>query len=471
MARQVDTSDNPAACPWCGAENQAAGSFCRVCRRVITRLPRWAQAGRRRRWRFTWRRLLLWGTATILLGLIAWLNYPFLPDPVILLFRRPTTSLASTSAPGQWAMSGGELQQRSYVASPAAQPAGRVAWSADLGEFTRSAPAVVDGVVYIGGHFRVVALEAATGRLLWDKPTTGPVQSSLAVAGENLYLGLLDHRVLALDRQTGEVRWEFQTGDIITASPVVAGGMAYLGSWDGAIYALDAATGRRIWGRQTQGPVRYSAAIHGGVLFAGSNDGSLYILNARTGQSRLRFRTPAPIAGPPVVGDGLVYFISGGVTYAVDAGARDLPGQHYLNLVWAQLWVWQVPGVPRPRGQPGGRWRFSPLKPDQGIISAPAATPEAFYVGDLEGNLYARDLQRGTELWRAQARGGVVASPLAAGDRIYVGDRAGFLYALDRQRGEVIWQLSLGSPIEVAPAFAAGRLYLRTTDGRLHAVE
>jgi outer membrane protein assembly factor BamB len=269
-----------------------------------------------------------------------------------------------------------------------------------------------------------------------------------------LYLGLLDHRLIALDAQTGELRWEFMTQDIVTASPVVARGMVYAGSWDGFIYALDAATGELIWQREAHNSVRPSVAVQDGTLFATDDGGNLYILDARTGQEQLMFRTPDSGIASPVAANGLVYFPSGGRVYAVDAHTKEIPGQYLLKQVWAQFWLWQVPGVPRPPGQQGGLWRFSPEDPERGIIAVPALTPEALYVGDIQGNFYAQDALSGAELWRFQARGGIVISPVVVGDTVYFASREGLLYALDRFTGETIWYLSLESPIEVSPVFA-----------------
>lgn len=457
-------------CSWCGAENpDASGRFCQGCGRVIVRLPTWA-TGRRRRL-LTRPRIMWLGTLAALVGLVLWLNYPFFPDPVILLSKRPTTKLSSDSLPDQWSMDGRDIQQSRYVATASHQPVGRKLWSRELGEPTGSAPAVVNGTVYIGGHFKIVALDGETGRTVWEKETTGPVQSSPAVAGGNLYVGFLDHRLVALEREGGKLRWEFKTQDVITASPVVANGMVYIGSWDGFVYALDADTGRLIWKQQTEGPIRSPAAIHDGILFASSNHGILHVLNARTGQSRLRFRTPGPALEPTTVANGLAYFPSGGVLYAVASGAREIPGQYQFKQVWAQFFIWQVPGIPRPPGQQGGRWRFSPEKISKGYASSLAAAPDAIYVGDTRGNFYARHASQGTELWQFRAGGSIVGSPVIVGTRVYFGAKDGFLYALDRASGQMAWRHSLGAPIEVAPVFAGGRLYLRTADGRLHAIE
>jgi outer membrane protein assembly factor BamB len=470
VAQRNRVSDRTLTCRWCGAPEQVVGSFCQNCGRAIVRVPEWAGPLRGRRRVFTGRRVALFSILLVFLGFVLWLNFPFIPDPVILLFKGPTASLTSDSQPSQWSTSGRNINQTRYVAAPHRQPVGQVRWSQHLGPPTRSAPIIVDGVIYIGGHFKIMALEANTGRLLWEKDTTGQVHSSLAAAGGNLYLGLLDHRLIALDAQTGELHWEYMTQDIVTAPPVVARGIVYAGSWDGFIYALDATTGELIWQREVHNSVRHSVAVQGGTLFAADDSGNLYILDARTGQERLMFRTPGSATASPVAANGLVYFPSGGRVYTVDAGTTEIPGQFFIKQVWAQFWIWQVPGVPRPPGQQGGRWRFSPDDPERGVIASPALTPEALYAGDIQGNFYAQDARSGAELWRFQAQGGIMASPVVVGDKVYFGSKEGLLYALDRFTGETIWQLSLESPIEVAPVFAGGYLYVRTADGLLHAI-
>jgi len=330
---------------------------------------------------------------------------------------------------------------------------------------------VVDGVVYIGAHFKVLALDSKTGDPIWEQEATGPVHSSLAVADDLVYMGSFDHRILAFDRATGLIKWQVKTGDAISSSPAARDGMLYFGSWDSYVYALDAATGEQIWRSYTVGDVRGPVALDGGSLYASDNEGSLHILNARTGQKRFRFRIPSSATAAPTVANGLVYFPSGGVMFAVDAGVREIPGEFKLKKVWAQLWIWQVPGVPKPPGQRGGLWRFSPPTPKLGFIAPPAATQEAIYAGDILGNFYARDAIQGSAVWSFQAGGGIVSSPVVLGNLVIFGARDGVLYALNRADGSSVWQLSLGAPIEVSPVFAEGLLYVRTSDGRLHAVQ
>ncbi|MCI0867801.1 MAG: PQQ-binding-like beta-propeller repeat protein [Chloroflexi bacterium] len=475
LAEERTQTGGPVACRWCGAEDQVEGSPCQQCDRIILTLPRWAYVlPSDRKWYNRWltrRRLVRMGVLGLVLGFVVWINFPFLPDPVTLLFRKPTTAAASSSSPGQWSMAGWDAQRTRYLPEASRQLEGKVAWSRDLGKPTGSAPTVVDGIVYIGAHFKVLALDSKTGDPIWEQEATGPVHSSLAVADDLVYMGSFDHRILAFDRLTGLIKWQVKTGDAISSSPAARDGMLYFGSWDSYVYALDAATGEQIWRSHTVGDVRGPVALDGGSLYASDNEGTLHILNARTGQKRFRFRTPSPATVAPTLANGLVYFPSGGVMFAVDAGVREIPGEFKLKKVWAQLWIWQVPLIPKPPGQRGGHWRFSPPNPKLGFIAPPAATQEAIYAGDILGTLYARDANQGAEVWSFQAGDGIVSSPVVLGDLVIFGARDGVLYALNRADGSSVWQLSLGAPIEVSPVFAEGLLYVRTTDGLLHAVQ
>ena len=81
---------------------------------------------------------------------------------------------------------------------------------------------------------------------------------------------------------------------------------------------------------------------------------------------------------------------------------------------------------PAPLALTSDIWRF---KPDdagrtEGIISAPAVAGDGYYVGDLQGNLYAGDALNGELRWTFAAADGIVASPVAVGDLLVFGDKA-----------------------------------------------
>src|SRR6266571_2307414 len=100
---------------------------------------------------------------------------------------------------------------------------------------------------------RVVALDAKTGALRWERriPTTpgqsfyGMPHANIVAAGDLLIVPAWD--LFALDRKTGEIRWEFETPDDYPgwSEVSVADGHIYTGAW--YLYSIDARTGQMQW--------------------------------------------------------------------------------------------------------------------------------------------------------------------------------------------------------------------------------
>ena len=113
----------------------------------------------------------------------------------------------------------------------------------------------------------VLALDAATGRVLWsytrDLPLKlllccGPVNRGVALLGNRVFVGTLDAHLIALDAGTGKVLWdvpvaENSSGYSITGAPLAIDGMVVTGVGNGEfgnrgfIDAYDAASGQRRW--------------------------------------------------------------------------------------------------------------------------------------------------------------------------------------------------------------------------------
>lgn len=81
----------------------------------------------------------------------------------------------------------------------------------------QATPIVVDGVMYVslpGSH--VLALDARTGaekwrykhQLRWQKLCCGPANRGVAVANGKVYVGSVDGRLIALDAATGNIVWD-----------------------------------------------------------------------------------------------------------------------------------------------------------------------------------------------------------------------------------------------------------------------
>jgi PQQ-dependent dehydrogenase (methanol/ethanol family) len=147
-----------------------------------------------------------------------------------------------------------------------------LAWYYDLDTHRgqEATPLVVDGVMYFTTAWsKVVALNAATGALLWTyDPQVRPewavnaccdvVNRGVAAWNGKLFLGTLDGRLVALDAATGKLSWETLTIDpnfryTITGAPRVVKGKVIIGnggaemSVRGYVSAYDADTGKMVW--------------------------------------------------------------------------------------------------------------------------------------------------------------------------------------------------------------------------------
>jgi quinohemoprotein ethanol dehydrogenase len=147
-----------------------------------------------------------------------------------------------------------------------------LAWYYDLDTHRgqESTPLVIDGKIYFTTAWsKVVALDGATGSLLWTYDPKVPgdwainaccdvVNRGLAAWGNKLFLGTLDGRLVALDRATGKPDWETLTVDrryryTITGAPRVVKGKVIIGNGGaemlvrGYVSAYDADTGKMVW--------------------------------------------------------------------------------------------------------------------------------------------------------------------------------------------------------------------------------
>lgn len=467
-------------CPYCGQGDQRIGTRCQRCSQVIVRLPAWAQH-RRHNWlmaRLSWKRIIFAAIVAHFLVFVIWVNYPFAPNPIVLL-KKIQSQITADMGPGVWTVSGRDLRNTRSVEIGFPPPEGEVVWESFIPQPLESEPVAQYSSLFVGSANGVYKLSENDGQILegWDGDTPGRITGAAAVFESYLFFGSTDHTVNAWNALTGDAWWSFPTEDTVEISPVVSDGLVYIGSGKGLLYALDAHNGSVIWQTRLDSDASASVAIYEGRLFVGDDKGIFYILSARTGQEWFRYRTLKTIAGSPVISsDGKrAYFPSSGELYAVSAEEREVPGLYQFKKIWAQLWLWQVPGVPRPPGQQGGLWRFRPDNPLQGIYSAPALAEDeegsALYVGGYDHNMYALDAFDGGRLWTFNATDSISASPMIVKDRLIFGDDAGNVYSLDRNDGSLDWKISVGSAVTIPPIQSNELVIVRTEDGYIYGIK
>lgn len=165
---------------------------------------------------------------------------------------------------------------------------GKLLWKRESDWFIGT-PACVKDVIYITSDLSVFAVDARTGRDIWEYKTPSFVLSSPSVSGSKVYIGTGGDRMVALDASSGREMWSFQTGSsrmcfipygrtggAVVSTPSISDGTLYFGGADGVFYALDEKTGRKLWSCDLGAPITSSPAISGNSVFITAIDGTVY---------------------------------------------------------------------------------------------------------------------------------------------------------------------------------------------------
>ena len=183
------------------------------------------------------------------------------------------------------------------------------------GAFSYSAPAIKDGVLYVGNlDGYLYAIQTADGKLKWRFKAGGGITSSPAVDGGTVYFGSKDDHVYAVDTATGKkVLWKFKAGDDVLSSPRITDGVLFIGSNDNNFYALDAKTGKEKCRFTAKGPViSYGAFFQDLVFFGGGQgDGNIYGLKRDTCELFFSQKTGYKIESDPAFDGDRLYVTSG----------------------------------------------------------------------------------------------------------------------------------------------------------------
>lgn len=377
-------------------------------------------------------------------------------------------------------------------------PAGEnLAWKAPYG--ARSTPVIAGGRLYlINGvgagetlQERVVALDAATGKLLWeyrwnvyhsDVPPHRIGWASPVVDREtgNVYAFGVGGTLVGLSRD-GKRLWERSLAEEFglvtthggrTVSPVVEGDLVIVSGitsgWGaqarGAyrFLAFDKKSGDAVWVNAPGSrpfDTTYSPPILADVggtrlLLAGGSDGAAHAIRPQTGEPVWRYEVSKRGLNTGVLVHGTTAIVTHseenldssemGMMSAIDATAKGTIGKEQVK--------WRVVG-----------W--------QGGFSSPVLDGDRIYQVDNGAKLAAFDAATGNRLWLFNLGTIQKASPVLADGKLYVGSENGRFWILKPgpDKPVVLDEDQLGTEqtpeaIVASVAVADGRVYLATMD-------
>lgn len=309
---------------------------------------------------------------------------------------------------------------------------GGAVWAVDLtpsadraGEASSGGLAYGDGRLYVTTGFgELVALDAATGAVVWRQKFDAAVGGAPAVAAGHVFVVARDASAWAMRASDGKVAWSIPgspagAGVMGVSAPASDGTTAVFPFAAGQMTAADIATGEGRWTSFVAGrrlgrafaavsDLTGDPVIAGGTVYAGSAAGRLAAVDLQTGQ-RLWAADDGAVS-PVAVAGGSVFLVSDEARLMrLDAGSGET--------VWA---------VDLPYHEPARKER---KRRDIFVNYGPILAGGRLVVASTDGTIRSFDPASGATVAQVELPGGAASAPVVAGGTLYVVSRNGQLHA------------------------------------------
>ncbi|MEX2599010.1 MAG: PQQ-binding-like beta-propeller repeat protein [Dehalococcoidia bacterium] len=331
--------------------------------------------------------------------------------------------------------------------------------------------------------------------------------SGVAVGDDRLFVGTQDGRLVQLDAASGTrsaspfaaIQDDEGGFPAFYGTPVIANGRVYLGGYHGFAYSLRAEDLSDVRSMEIEGESLVKgiagalAPTDDAVVVAaaeGANAGRIYVLDGETLGERCRYpasgEEPAgQLWSTPVLLDGIIYV--GGLDHRLHAVAvedcspvwpepADLHGAVTAEplAVNGNLYVGTFDRRFYEVDQQTGETREL-FRADNWFWGRAATDGQRLYVPNMDGRLYAYDLEQDEVVWRYPAgeddRSAILSTPVVFGDSVVFGSDSGLLTVVRGADGGFEWDQQLGGGEIRAPLTVEdGIVYVHTVDGEIHAI-
>jgi outer membrane protein assembly factor BamB len=302
-----------------------------------------------------------------------------------------------------------------------------------------------DGVLYLTSNLgRVMAVDAASGRIIWNLDLGVWVSAPPAVEKDVVYVGATDHVLYSLDAGSGALLWYYTAQGEILAQPVVNGDMVFFTADNDSVYdllhrlyALDARSGTPIWIYDTESWTPSPPAVGADAVFLGGYRREVYALDKPTGTELWSFKSSNIVFSSPLIGDGKIFFACiDGWVHALDA------------VDGSSMWSRKLPGF---------------------VWLAPLDGSDHLYACSHGNTLNAMALESGEELWSFTGGDLLSCSTLADKAVVCAFRTDGTSYLLDAATGKPLGILEAPYGFASPPLLVGGTIYAGSPDGFVRA--
>lgn len=386
----------------------------------------------------------------------------------------PPVTVPAPAVNDSWPEAGGypnnDMQHLAVGATP------RVIWSVDIGAGTNSdrvitaPPVVAENMVFVKDALSTVtALRADTGEKVWSvtlKPEkardSDEFGGGLSYYGGRLFVTTGFAMVYALEAATGKELWNSHVSAPVRGAPLAFQDRVISISIDNVVHGMAAVDGADLWSfnglQEVAGYVgSNSPGGAGQIVVVPLTSGELVSLNVQNGRSNWNeslvgrnresraFGNIVDIRGRPVIDRNLVFAMgSAGTLAAVDlqSGAR--------------RWERNVGGSQTP--WVAGQYVFI-VSNSSDVAALARETGKVRWVTPL--TQYLDEKRKKPILW---------GGPVLAGDRLLVVGTTGEMLAISPYTGDIMGKLDLKAPVRLSPVVANQTIYVLSDTGRVIAL-
>jgi outer membrane protein assembly factor BamB len=318
-------------------------------------------------------------------------------------------------------------------------------WRHDVGRgvekhFLQLGPQIDGDVVYmVDRRGDLEALEAASGRRLWEAQLDVLVSAPVGVGDGLVLVATQKGELIALDSSNGAQRWKAALSTEVLAPAVSRLGTVVAQTGDGKLFALNAADGKRRWVfERTEPPLSLRGTsrpvILGDYVLSGFASGKIVALDLRDG----RLLWELPVATPRGRNE---------IERLVDV---DAPVLVVRDVLYAASYQGKIVAV----DLRSGRINWSR---DASVFNAMAADQRNLYVTEDKGIVLAVDQGSGAIVWRQdKLRGRRVSSPTIVDGYVAVGDFEGYVHWLSPEDGRFVARFRASPDPVRAPGVNSG---------------
>jgi outer membrane protein assembly factor BamB len=181
-------------------------------------------------------------------------------------------------------------------------------WKRDADDVDGEPLLVGDTLVAVNIQGLVMAIDARTGKTLWERKMDGSFYNSPAQCGDALFLAADNGKLWSMDIDSGRIHWQTRLEVRIAATPVLDADKIYIGSPQGRFFALSQTDGSVLWQRETTGGIFETASVLENRVYFGTSQGIFYCLDSEDGTILWQHDTGSVIGTSPLVTKEHVFF-------------------------------------------------------------------------------------------------------------------------------------------------------------------